>query len=49
MPSLFEELKTGKIFLHPADLKEEMPDPTGIDGPRLLAWAEVLGRGQMAP
>ena len=31
------------------DLKEEMPDPTGIDGPRLLAWAEVLGRGQIAP
>ena len=30
------------------DLKEEMPDPTGIDGARLLAWAEVLGRGQIA-
>ena len=31
------------------DLKSEMPDPEGIDGPRLLAWAEVLGRGQIAP
>ncbi len=31
------------------DLRREMPDPRGADAARLLAWAEVYGRGQIAP
>nr|MBA2793551.1 glycosyltransferase family 4 protein [Thermoleophilaceae bacterium] len=31
------------------DLKREMPDPAGADAAGLLAWADVYGRGQIAP
>ncbi|MGI8945081.1 MAG: glycosyltransferase [Thermoleophilaceae bacterium] len=30
------------------DLKRELPDPGDADAARLLAWAEVYGRGQIA-
>jgi glycosyltransferase involved in cell wall biosynthesis len=29
------------------DLREQMPDLDGGDGPRLVAWADVYGRGQI--
>jgi glycosyltransferase involved in cell wall biosynthesis/SAM-dependent methyltransferase len=29
------------------DLREQMPDLDGADGPRLVAWADVYGRGQI--
>jgi glycosyltransferase involved in cell wall biosynthesis len=29
------------------DLREQMPDLEGADGPRLVAWADVYGRGQI--
>jgi len=29
------------------DLREQMPDLEGVDGPRLVAWADVYGRGQI--
>lgn len=29
------------------DLRDQMPDLEGADGPRLVAWADVYGRGQI--